>query len=77
MPEQWVKGRVRGVSTFESPNSIMRGKGQWWLPPSTVYDDRLYLYETKTRGDWHWAPAEDMLLQEFKAILAELNKSFL
>jgi hypothetical protein len=56
----------------------MRGKGKWWLlPASTVYDDRLYLYETETRGHWHWAPAEDMLLEEFEAILAELNKSFL
>ncbi len=67
----WVRARSGGVSTWDAPNSGLRGKA-WLIPTGTPYSDRLLVWNDEP-GHWVWEPVSDMLLSEFKADLAAVN----
>jgi hypothetical protein len=72
----FVKGRLGGVSTYGAPNNHRNG-GKWWsIPPSTIIDPRLYLYDPMVTGHWLWAPDHDMTQHDFEQALATVNVNF-
>jgi hypothetical protein len=75
--EQWVRGRISGVSCFIRPNNGLRGRGKWWLlPANTEYDDNIIWLYTLDQIHWYWAPDHDMRFTDFEQALAKLNTYF-
>lgn len=77
---QYVKGRDKGVSTYESPSPSLGGT--WWhLPRGTQYDDSLiFLVKRDQDGEddhWQWEPDHDMPSSQFVAVLASMNGKFI
>src|SRR5262245_53608621 len=70
----WVRAGTGGVSTFASRKPW---GGIWWrLPAGTTHSDLLLVYND--HGDhWVWAPAQDMGMDRYTALLARLNLHFL
>lgn len=76
----WVKVRYspRGISTFDRPNVFKRGKWEYYkIPAGTKLPNGLVIVKdlfNKALGATHYtiAPACDMPLNSFKAILNQL-----
>ncbi len=66
---QWVRGRIGGVSTYESITPTLNGR--WWrLPKGSNYDDRLLLLANDEDDHWAWQPSKDMPLADYRAALS-------
>jgi hypothetical protein len=67
----WVLAGTGGISTWETPQSGLRGTS-WLIPAGTPYSDRLRLWSDEP-GHWLLEPARNMLLSDFKDDLAAIN----
>ena len=70
----WVEANGKGVSTEDAPNPNWRGT-PWRLPEKSPYPDVLVVWSDEP-NHYLWAPAKDMMLEDYKAALALAGKGF-
>lgn len=70
----WVRAGTGGISTSEAIDPIWTGR-PWKLPMGSSYSDLLSLVNDG-HGHWTWEPAADMLLTEYRRLLADLHLQF-